>query len=784
MAWRCHSSYLFLGFIVLISVSSSSQLQSSQAWTLLSLQRLLNFPLVLTSWEINTDFCGSEPNPSVTVVCYEESITQLHINGNENASTLPRSFSIDSFFTTLTRLPTLKVLSLTSLGLRGSIPAKISRLASLEIVNMSSNLLVGVIPGGISRLKNLQTLILDHNLIGGRLPEWIGSFPLMEVLSLRNNTFNGPLPVSVSNLASLRVLVLSFNKFSESLPDLSGLVNLQVLDLESNYFGPQFPSLSNKIVKLLMRNNNFTGGIPSELSSYYLLQQVDISSNKFVGPFIPSLLSLASIKHINIAGNRFTGILSPNTSCNDELEDVDLSYNLLTGSLPACLSSKSKHRIVLYSGNCLTNKAQIQHPISFCLNQALAVDLSPRNLKKASVHKAIVAITVVGSIVVALIVAFVSFYFLKRTNARRVMKRPPRRVIEHASNGYPSKFLADARYISQTIKLGALGIPSYRAFSLEELEAATNNFDTSSFMGKGSLGQMYRGQLKDGSLIAIRCLKLKKCHTSQNFNRHIELISKLRHRHLVSALGHCFEYYLEDSSVSMLFLIFEYVSNGTLRSNISGQKLSWTQRIASAIGVAKGIQFLHAGIMPGLFANDLKITNVLLDQDLVTKICSYNIPVLAEIKDKVIAKTSPAFTDHIDRTMHEEKIDIYDFGVILLEIISGRPVTSRSDAKLMKHQLQESITADGSARRRSVVDPVVRKTCCGESLKTVIEICIRCLSEEAAERPSVEDVLWNLHFATQVQDGWRGDSNSSEDSPLSSHTPLSPHTPALRISEG
>jgi len=81
---------------------------------------------------------------------------------------------------------------------------------------------------------------------------------------------------------------------------------------------------------------------------------------------------------------------------------------------------------------------------------------------------------------------------------------------------------------------------------------------------------MYRGRLKDGSLVAIRCLKLKKSHSSQNFNRHIELISKLRYHHLVSALGHCFEYYLDDSTVSRLFLIFEYVSNGTLISNISG----------------------------------------------------------------------------------------------------------------------------------------------------------------------------------------------------------------------
>lgn len=81
---------------------------------------------------------------------------------------------------------------------------------------------------------------------------------------------------------------------------------------------------------------------------------------------------------------------------------------------------------------------------------------------------------------------------------------------------------------------------------------------------------MYRGLLKDGSYVAIRCLKMKKRHGTQNFMHHIELISKLRHRHLVSALGHCFECYLDDSSVSRIILVFEYVPNGTLRSWISG----------------------------------------------------------------------------------------------------------------------------------------------------------------------------------------------------------------------
>lgn len=81
---------------------------------------------------------------------------------------------------------------------------------------------------------------------------------------------------------------------------------------------------------------------------------------------------------------------------------------------------------------------------------------------------------------------------------------------------------------------------------------------------------MFRGQLKNGSLVAIRCVEMKKRYSTQNFVHHIELISKLRHRHLVSAIGHCFECSLDDSSVSKVFLVFEYVPNGTLRSWISG----------------------------------------------------------------------------------------------------------------------------------------------------------------------------------------------------------------------
>ncbi|KAF3611825.1 hypothetical protein DY000_02051556 [Brassica cretica] len=743
---------LLLLVLLLSSINETTQLQSSQSQTLLRLQQLLYYPKVLTSWNNFTDFCNSEPNSSLTVVCYEDSITQLHITGDRRGHMLPKSFSIDSFVTTLAKLPDVKVLTLVSLGLWGRLPDKINRLSSLEILNVSYNFLFGPVPHELSSLASLQTLILDENMFSGLVPDWIGSLPSLAVLSLRKNAFNGSLPSSLSTLSGLRVLSLANNRFSGALPDLSRLTNLQVLDLESNSFGPMFPRLSHKLVTLILSKNMFRSAVSSqEVTSLYQLQHFDLSFNTFVGPFPTSLMSLPAITYLNISHNKLTGRLSTNLSCNSQLMSVDLSSNLLTGSLPDCLKpSSGVSRDVVYGGNCLANANEDQRPVSFCSNEALAVGIIPQRRNRVK-SKLGVALGATGGVLGLILLAGAVFVVLRRVSAKRkATEASPRFIKENVSMGYTSKLLSDAR---------ALGLPSYRTFSLEELEYATNNFESSAFMGEGSQGQIYRGRLKDGSYVAIRCLKMKKSCSTQNLMHHIELIAKLRHRHLVSVLGHCFECYLDDSTVSRMFFVFEYVPNGELRSWISdghvGRLLTWEQRISVAIGVAKGIQFLHTGIVPGVYDNNLRITDVLLDNNLAAKISSYNLPLLVEglgkVGQVVSRKGTPSIKD-------EDKVDIYDFGVILLELIVGRPLKAKGQVDVLKEQLQASISADDGARR-SMVDPAVHRTCSDQSLKTMMEICVRCLLKDPLERPSIEDVLWNLQFASQVQEGWLHNSN-------------------------
>lgn len=439
-----HPALLVLVFI-LFRINHSEQLQSSQAQTLLRIQGLLNNPTVLSSWNSSTEFCNTEPSSSLTVVCYEESITQLHIVGNKGAPMLPLNFSFDSFITTLVKLPDLKVLTLVSLGLWGRIPGKITRLSSLEILNMSSNFLYGSIPHELSSLTSLQTLILDENMLAGQLPDWLGSLPVLAVLSLRKNLFNGTLPDSLSDLDNLRILSLSHNHFYGEVPDFSSLTYLQVLDLEDNAFGPLFPKLGNKLVTLVLSKNRFRTAIPTEVSSYYQLQTIDLSLNRFIGPFPTSLLSLPSMSYLNIAENKLTGKLFNNLSCSAALEFVDLSSNLLTGHLPNCLVSGSKNRVVLYSRNCLDTGYGNQHPLSFCQNEALAVGIIPQRKEQKRVTKTVLALSISGGIVGGIVLLGVAFLLVRRVNANKPFKKPTTRLIaESASAGYTSKFLSSA----------------------------------------------------------------------------------------------------------------------------------------------------------------------------------------------------------------------------------------------------------------------------------------------------------------------------------------------------
>ncbi|CAH1423207.1 unnamed protein product [Lactuca virosa] len=556
--------FYFLLFVTLSwSFFFANAIQPSQKQVLLQLRKQLEYPKQLDIWlDTNNDFCYVS-SPQVNVTCENNFVSEVKIMGFASdqtpkkvnsgsfhgfpipSQTLSQNFSIDSLIATLSRLTSLKVLSLVSLGIWGPLPNKIQRLNTLEYIDLSYNFLYGSIPPTLSRMVSLQSVNLDGNFL------------------------NGSFPKGVDLLSSLTSLSLSENGFSGDLPDLQ--------------------DLPNSLIILYLNNNSFSGQIPVKYSQLNHLQELDLSFNSLSGvpPF--SLFSSSSITYLNLTSNKLSGSLPVHLQCGNKLASVDISQNRFTGSLPLCLTNESNNKTVKYDGNCLMIDVTRQHPATYCVEEARGVEVETKDFKDSPHRRNPVIIigVILGSIVFLVLLVLGFVVLSKKLCARGVSEQKllHKSVQDYSVTGYPSELLTSARLVSETAKLGTEGIPVHRLFSFEELKEATNNFHRSTLIGEGSTGKIYKGKLENGTDIAIRHLTVSKKYTIRNLKLRLDLLARLRHPHLVCLLGHCISGEEQDNGESnKVYLVYEYVHNGNYRSLLSGNGrenvvLKWGDRL-------------------------------------------------------------------------------------------------------------------------------------------------------------------------------------------------------------
>ncbi|KAL6182591.1 hypothetical protein ACLB2K_044010 [Fragaria x ananassa] len=733
----CCRSFLLLLFALSSLFLGTHQLPSSQTQVLLQLRKHLEYPSQLEIWKDHTvDFCSISSSAQVNITCLDNLVVELRIKGDKPAKvtgfhgfsipgqTLSEAFLLDSFVTNLVRLSSLKVLSLVSLGIWGQLPDKIHRLTFLEYLDLSSNFLFGSVPPRISAMVKLQTLVMDGNFLNGTVPSWFGSLSNLSTLSFRNNQLRGPLL------------------------DLSSLGSLQVLDLSVNKLNDVLPSMPKRLVMLSLSNNAFSGEIPQQYRKLSALQHLDMSFNTLTGTPLAALFSLPYISYLNLASNSLSGSLPSHLSCGIKLDYIDISNNSLTGDLPSCLGTESAQRVVKFGGNCLSVSMQNQHPQSYC-----NVVVSPKEKQSGGKEVGILVGMIAGILVLLVLLVLSCILLCRRYLPRGVSEQHLLHKSEQdhpVAVGFSTEMLTNARFISQAAKAGMLGLPGCRTFSLEELVDITRNFDNSALLGEGSYGKLYKGRLQNGIQVVIRCLLVSKKYTIRNLKLRLDLLAKLRHPHLVCLLGHCLDGGGDDYSVNKVYLVSEYVSNGTFRAKLSGRPekvLNWPRRLGVLIGVAKAVHFLHTGIIPGFLSNRLKMNNILLNEHDNAKLSDYGLSIISEETD-----TSMANEGHKSWQMKSLEDDAYSFGYILLEAIVGASVSARREAFLL-NDLASLNTQEG---RKQLVEPIVLATCSQQSLSIVISIMSKCISPEAS-RPSFEDILWNLQYAVQVQATADGD---------------------------
>ncbi|KAF2910595.1 probable inactive leucine-rich repeat receptor-like protein kinase At3g03770 [Oryza sativa Japonica Group] len=763
MAWHFTAAFMIATCLMLFPRSE----QSSQGEVLQQLRKQLEYPRQLDVWNNpNSDPCYTQPTSVVTVACEGNAITELKIIGDRITKppkfsgypvsniTLSEAFVLDSFVTTLARLPALHVVILVSLGLWGPLPDKIHRLSSLQVLDLSSNFLYGSIPPKLSAMPKLHTLTLDGNFFNGTMPDWFNLYSNLTVLRLQRNRLKGPIPASIGKATMLSELALAGNSIAGEVPQLGSLNKLEMLDLRDNELDGELPELPTALVTILLSKNSLKGEIPEQFGQLNRLQHLDLSFNFLVGKPPEKLFALPSISYLNLAANMLSGSFSTSLTCSSTLGFVDLSTNQLTGDLPVCLNVNVNNRVVKFDGNCFSDDPEHQHETKYCQQ--------PHKGRGSNKDVGLV-VTVVGVVFIVLVLSLILMASNRRSCQRVLAEQQllQKQMQDNSTSGMSTELLVNARYISQAVKLGTQIMPMYRAFSLEELKEATKSFERSAFLGEGSIGKLYKGKLENGTLIAIRCLALHQRYSIRNLKLRLDLLAKLRHPNLVCLLGHCIDGEVDESSVKRVFLVYEYVPSGTFPSYLSGSSpektLNWCERLQVLMNIAKAVHFLHTGIIPGSLYNRLKPSSILLDEHLVAKLSDYGLSIITEeiYKHEAAGEGQRCVEDNGGELENLED-DVLSFGGILLEVLMG-PKRHRKDLSVLSELV---LSISKQEEREQVLDPVVLSTSSQDSLSMVISITVKCLSVESSARPSIEEVLWNLQYAAQVQAISDGDQRS------------------------
>ncbi|CAI5526535.1 unnamed protein product, partial [Closterium sp. Naga37s-1] len=683
----------------------------------------------------SNQFSGQIPNGFGQL----KNLVMLDLASNQFSGSIPTDIQVCS---------RLEQLSLSGNSLSGPLPTWIGSLKQLRVLEMFSNNLSGTIPAEIAQATSLESIALDDNDLSGTLPDALGNLPSLAALYMASNLLEGPIPYSYHRLNGLMYIDLSYNTgINGTVPEFFG--NLWLLE------------------SIAFENCNLTGTIPASLGSLSLLVEIFLDNNKLTGSIPETLGGLESLNKLYLNQNFLEGSV-PSTLCNlTNVREINLSKNGLDGDLPLCLVTLPHVTSLLVSYNQLSGDVpdipddsklffRYDHNCyegmpdqSPCAEPSFTSDgttTSDGNINDYGADNATWSDTTADD--------YQQFY--DNSSSGNSQQSSQSSSSSHtpvfiyillpllavvlacvAAYHFSPKF-RDAVHvlINGRDKLGVT------EFDLTRIKKATGNFTAE--YGRGSFGvvfladEFFKGQAEPRAII-------KRAHDPQKvseflFKCKVEILAKARHRYVVNLHGFCV-------NQGERILVYEFLPNGTLFDRLHRpelEPLAWETRVRVAYHVASALEHLHHDLTPPLVHRAVTSSNILLAADMTAKLSDFGIAkgssggksAFDDTPRRKKSRKHKQVADVQSPSPQMEKADVYGFGVVLLELITGQKAMKEVHITTMAAPFLED-----PQMMPLMVDPYLGGNYRQEELIELGGLARDCIRENAACRPSMREVL-------------------------------------------
>ncbi|XP_061363667.1 receptor-like protein kinase HSL1 [Gastrolobium bilobum] len=656
----------------------------------------------LVSLNLDLNFLEGSLPENITV---SESLYELKLFNNSLSGPLPSALGKNS---------RLVMLDISFNQFSGEIPAGLCGGGRLEQLLLMYNSFSGEIPESLGNCKSLLRVRLRNNNLSGVVPDGFWGLPRLYYLELVENSLSGPVSNAISGAYNLSSLLISRNKFSGSIPDAIGSLNcLEQFDASHNSLTGRIPTSVVKLRqldRLILSDNKLSGEIPGGIGNMTMLNELDLANNGLDGNIPRELGTLKVLNYLDLSGNAFSGEI-PNELANLKLNLLNLSNNFLSGPIPHIYDNAN------YRDSFVGNPDLCGELRGLCR--------SSDESKNSKYARSFWLIFVFAGIV--LIIGVVWFYFKFRN----------------------LKKMKTVLNMSKWMSFHKLGFSEFEILKF---------LSEDNVIGSGSSGKVYKVGLSNGEVVAVK--KLWGADKMQNrsvdtekdgFEIEVETLGKIRHKNIVRLLCCC-------KSGDSKLLVYEYMPNGSLADLLHYRKkslLDWPTRYKIAIDAAEGLCYLHHDCVPPIVHRDVKSSNILLDGEFGAKVADFGVAKIVkgvsqgEESMSVIAGSYGYIAPEYAYTVRvNEKSDIYSFGVVILELVTGRPPL---DPEYGENDLVKWVylTLDEKGQDQ-VIDPTLDLKY-GEEINKVLSLGLLCTSPLPINRPSMRRVVKMLHEVTSVR---------------------------------